>query len=376
MEKLNNPFVIGNYAGEHYFCDRVSESKELIDNILNGRNTVLVSHRRIGKTGLICHCFGQPEIRKKYNVFFVDILATMSLQEFVLALGKEIIKSLKPKSSRFFDSLKNIFTSLRGGFKIDAQTGDPTFEISLGDIDSPETTLDEIFRYLSTSEKPCVVAIDEFQQIGYYPEKNVEALLRTKIQHCPNCKFIFAGSEKDMLINMFNSPDKPFYQSATFMHIGKIDLSKYTDFVLGLFEENKKRIDESFVETAYNSVDGVTLYIQFIMNELYQIIPQKCEVTQILYDKSLETLLNKHSFVYTNTLSDLTVRQKEVLFALAKEDENFEITSAGFMKKHNLSSTSSIQASLKGLIAKKIVSVEDGRYVVSDRLFRLWMRKM
>lgn len=376
MEKLNNPFVIGNYAGEHYFCDRVSESKELIDNILNGRNTVLVSHRRIGKTGLICHCFERPEIRKKYNVFFVDILATMSLQEFVLALGKEIVKSLKPKSSSFFDSLKNIFTSLRGGFKIDAQTGDPTFEISLGDIDSPETTLDEIFKYLGTADKPCVVAIDEFQQIGYYPEKNVEALLRTKIQHCPNCKFIFAGSEKDMLINMFNSPDKPFYQSATFMQIGKIDLEKYTEFVAGLFEENKKKIAESFVETAYNSVDGVTLYIQFIMNELYQIIPQNGEVTQVLYDKSLETLLNKQSFVYTNTLSELTVRQKEVLFALAKEDEICEITSTGFMKKYNLSSTSSIQASLKGLTAKKIISVEDGRYVVSDRLFRLWMRKL
>ena len=376
MVKLNNHFVIGNYAGKHYFCDRVYESKELIDNILNGRNAVLVSHRRIGKTGLICHCFEQPEIRKKYNVFFVDILATMSLQEFVLALGKEIIKRLKPKSSRFFDSLKNVFTSLRGGFKIDTQTGDPVFEISLGDIDSPETTLDEIFRYLSTSEKPCVVAIDEFQQIGYYPEKNVEALLRTKIQHCPNCKFIFAGSEKDMLINMFNSPDKPFYQSATFMQIGKIELDKYKEFVVGLFEENKKKIAESFIETAYNSVDGVTLYIQFIMNELYQIIPQNGEVTQVLYDKSLDILLNKQSFVYTNTLSELTVRQKEVLFALAKEDENFEVTSAGFMKKYNLVSTSSIQASLKGLTAKKIISVEDGRYVVSDRLFRLWMRKL
>ena len=376
MKELNNPFVIGNYAGERYFCDRVSESKELIDNILNGRNTVLVSHRRIGKTGLICHCFEQDEIKKKYNVFFVDILATTSLQELVLALGKEIIKNLKPKSNRFFDSLKNIFTSLRGGFKIDAQTGEPTFEISLGDIDSPETTLDEIFRYLGGSDKPCVVAIDEFQQIGYYPEKNVEALLRSKIQHCPNCKFIFAGSEKDMLINMFKSPDKPFYQSATFMQIGKIDLDKYKKFVVSLFEENKKKIAESFVETAYNSVDGVTLYIQFIMNELYQIIPQKGEVTKELYDKALSNLLNKQSFVFTNILSDLTVRQKEVLFAVAKEDGDFEVTSFSFVKKHSLISPSSIQSSLKGLVTKKIVAAEEGRLVISDRLFRLWIRKL
>ena len=376
MKSLNNPFVIGNYAGEHYFCDRVYESKELIDNILNGRNTVLVSHRRIGKTGLICHCFEQPEINKNYNVFFVDILATTSLQEFVLALGKEIIRTLKPKSKKFVDYFKNIFVSLRGGFKIDAQTGEPSFEIGLGDIESPETTLDEIFKYLGNADKPCVVAIDEFQQIGYYPEKNVEALLRTKIQHCPNCNFIFAGSEADVLINMFNSQDKPFYKSATFMEIGRIDIEKYIEFAIGLFAENKKKISESFVEKAYNSVDGVTLYVQFIMNELYQIVPQNGAVNDELYDKALNILLDKQSFVYTNMFSDMTLRQKEVLMAMAVDEGGSEVMSSNFIDTYNLKSSSSVQSSLKGLITKKIVAKENGSYVISDRLFKLWLRRM
>ena len=376
MKSLNNPFVIGNYAGEHYFCDRVYESKELIDNILNGRNTVLVSHRRIGKTGLICHCFEQPEINKNYNVFFVDILATTSLQEFVLALGKEIIRTLKPKSKKFVDYFKNIFVSLRGGFKIDAQTGEPSFEIGLGDIESPETTLDEIFKYLGNADKPCVVAIDEFQQIGYYPEKNVEALLRTKIQHCPNCNFIFAGSEADVLINMFNSQDKPFYKSATFMEIGRIDIEKYIEFAIGLFAENKKKISESFVDKAYNSVDGVTLYVQFIMNELYQIVPQNGAVNDELYDKALNILLDKQSFVYTNMFSDMTLRQKEVLMAMAVDEGGSEVMSSNFIDTYNLKSSSSVQSSLKGLITKKIVAKENGSYVISDRLFKLWLRRM
>lgn len=375
MKELNNPFVIGNYAGEHYFCDRVSESKELINNILNGRNTVLVSHRRIGKTGLICHCFEQSEIRKNYNVFFVDILATTSLQEFVLFLGKEIISTLKPKNKKILDYFKNIFVSLRGGFKIDAITGEPTFEISLGDVSSPETTLDEIFKYLENADKPCVVAIDEFQQIGNYPEKNVEALLRTKIQHCPNCKFIFAGSEADILLNMFNSQDKPFYKSATFMEIGKIDLEKYKEFAISLFAENKKKISGKYVEKAYKSVDGVTLYAQFIMNELYQIVPPNSSVTDELYNNALDNLLNKQSFVYINMMSDMTLRHKEVLLAMAKDDSNSEIMSSDFIKTHNLKSSSSVQSSLKGLIARKTVVKEDGNYVIADRLFKLWLKK-
>lgn len=373
MKELNNPFVIGKYAGEHYFCDREIESNELIDNLLNSRNTVLVSERRLGKTGLICHCLGQKNIAKNYNIFSFDIYATNSFQEFVYVFGKEITKKLKLKGKKIIKKFLNIFTSLRGNFKIDANTGEPSFELSIGDIVSPETTLDEIFSYIDNSEKPCIVAIDEFQQIGKYSESNVEALLRTKIQHCPNCTFIFAGSEKDMLINMFNSAAKPFYQSATFMQLDKIDFEKYKTFAIGLFEENKKNISEDFVKLAYSKADGVTLYIQMIMNELYSITPKNGCVTQELFDMSFDTLLKKQSFMYVNILSDISIRQKELLFAIAKEGRTTEFTSGNFIKKYNLKSASSSQASLKGLIDRRLVNKDKDCYLISDRLFRWWL---
>ena len=49
----------------------------------------------------------------------------------------------------------------------------------------------EVFRYLEHADKPCLVAIDEFQVIAKYPENNVEALLRTQIQHCNNIVYFF-----------------------------------------------------------------------------------------------------------------------------------------------------------------------------------------
>lgn len=373
MAKLNNPFVIGTYAGEHYFCDRVAESKELISNILNGRNTVLVAHRRLGKTDLIRHCFEQPEIKKDHYVFFIDILATSSLEEFVLALGKEIINSLKPKSRKFLESLKNVFVSLRGGFRIDAITGEPAFELEIGDVVSAKTTLDEIFDYLNKADKPCVVAIDEFQQIGEYPESNIEALLRTKIQHCPNCHFIFAGSEPDMLINMFNNQDKPFYKSADFMQIDRIDLKKYTEFAMGLFSEHLKQIPAEIVHCAYHAVDGVTLYVQFIMNELFQLVAPHKTATHDDYLNAVDILLRKHSFVFQNTLSSLSLKQKELLYALARENRPVELTSSEFINKYRLRSASSVQSALKGLVSKKIITKENEIYVIADRLFRLWL---
>ncbi len=66
---INNPFVVGKYISDEYFCDREKETVTLIKHIKNGRNVALISPRRIGKTGLIEHLFNQDEIKQNYHTF-------------------------------------------------------------------------------------------------------------------------------------------------------------------------------------------------------------------------------------------------------------------------------------------------------------------
>lgn len=148
-------------------------------------------------------------------------------------------------------------------------TGEPGFDIGLGDIQAPQTTLDEIFAYLEAADKPCLVAIDEFQQIGTYMEENVEALLRTKIQQCRQTQFIFSGSKRHLMNNMFNSSSKPFYQSAICMGLGAIPEDAYTGFAIRMFEEREKRIDACVVKDVYRRFNGCTWFVQMMMNELF-----------------------------------------------------------------------------------------------------------
>ena len=142
MAAIHNPFIVGGYISPHYFCDREKETEQLIRNITNGRNVVIISTRRMGKTGLIRHCFYQNEIKEHYHTFFIDIYATSSLREFVFALGKEIFEKLKPKGMKFIERFFSVISSLRAGFKLDSITGEPTFDIGLGDIHAAEATLD------------------------------------------------------------------------------------------------------------------------------------------------------------------------------------------------------------------------------------------
>ena len=377
MENLTilNPFVVGRYVSDKYFCDREKETEFLIKQIENGRNIALISPRRMGKTGLVRHCFHQPSLSDNYYTFFVDIYATSSLAEFVYLLGKTIYEELKPKKTVWAEKFFQIITSLRVGFKMDAITGEPGLDIGLGDIQTPQTTLDEIFQYLEAADKPCIVAIDEFQQIGSYEEKNVEAMLRTKIQQCKQTLFVYAGSKRHLMSNMFHSSSKPFYQSAISMGLDPIPMDTYVEFANRLFEERGKHVSGELVENVYRLFDGCTWFIQMMMNELFALTghDETCSVEKL--DEARKNVIQAQEASYKDLLARLAPKQKLVLQAIAKERVVKGITSSTFIKKYNLPSASSVQAALKPLLKNDLVTQEGDSYRVYDYFFSEWLAR-
>lgn len=375
INKVKNPFIIGGYVSSEYFCDRDSETRELTASLLNGRNMVIVSPRRMGKTGLIEHCFHQKEIQKDYYTFFIDIYATGSIKELVFMLGKQIFTALKPKGKRFVEQFFATITSLRPAFKLDALTGQPVFDIGIGDIRQPELSLEEIFEYLEAADKPCLVAIDEFQQIAKYPENNVEAILRTHIQRCKNTTFVFSGSQRHMMENIFFSASRPFYQSASFLNLEPIALQAYSKFVQYHFNKAGKQISAECIERIYNLLEGHTWYLQALFNRLYEQLDSGETLTLEMADAVLHQTVESNRSVYQNMVSLLSERQKEAVFAIGKEGKASEITSAEFIRKHGLYSSSSVQSAVKQLLEKEMITKEGNVYQVYDRFFGLWLAK-
>ena len=371
--KVNNPFIVGKYLSDKYFCDRKEETKFLRKQIENGRDVALISPRRLGKSGLIQHFFAQNDIKEKYHVFFVDIYATTSLTEFVYTLGKEIYEQLKPQSTIWKEKFFQIITSFRVGFKLDAMSGAPSFDLGLGDIQIPQTTLDEIFAYIDESDKPCIIAIDEFQQIEEYPEKNVEALLRTKIQKCHRAQFIFSGSKRHVMSNMFNSPSKPFYQSAISMGLEPLPIDIYADFANHLFDERGKHIKREAIEQVWRLYDGYTWFVQMIMNELFALtnVDETCLADRI--DEARWNVIMAQEQSYKDLLSKLSPRQKMVLQAIAKEGVAQNITSGKFIKKYNLNSASSVQSAVKLLLKSDLLTQTERGYRVYDFFLSEWL---
>lgn len=371
---VRNPFIKSGYVSQEYFCGRKTESQNLIQEITNGNNLALISTRRMEKAGLIQHCFQSEGIRKNYYTFFVDIYATKSLRDFVFSLSKVILEGLKPFGKKalqhFWESVKSLQASV--SFDIN---GSPSLSLGLGDIQSANTTLDEIFHYLNNADKPCIVAIDEFQQVANYEEGNIEALLRTYIQHCNNARFIFAGSQRHVMGNIFMTASRPFYQSVSMMHLESIPLPEYVAFAQHHFENDGKQISSSVIEDVYNRFEGITWYMQKMLHTLYNMTSSgsTCDVDMV--DEALESVVDSFKYTYSEILFRMPEKQKELLIAITKEGKAQSITSGAFIKKYKLASASSVQSALKGLLEKDFITHEQGIYQIYDRFFGIWLKQ-
>ena len=373
---LKNPFVVMGKIPAELFCDRETESKKLIHSLTNGNNVVLISPRRMGKTGLIRFCYDSEAIRDDYHTFFVDILHTSNLLEFTYNLGRCIYKELVPKGKRFVKGFVQALKSISGKVSIDVLNGNPSFGIELGDIANPELTLEEIFGYLEHAGKPCIVSIDEFQQITHYPEKNIEALLRSHIQNMKNCSFVFAGSERSIMQEMFLSSARPFYQSADILELERIPFERYAAFVTRLFKERQRSVEGETIQYVYNLFRGHTFYMQKVFNEAFSNTEKEKNCNMDLIIAALDTILGDKETTYMEILSSVSEKQKPVLYAIAAEGVAKHVSAMAFSKKYALSSASSVQSAIRQLLDQNLITEVHKEYSVTDKFFALWINRI
>lgn len=370
---MNNPFVTNGYAGAAYFCDRVQETAVIRELLLNENNIALISPRRLGKTDLIWHVFDDKEIRRTHYCFVVDMYATKNLSDFVNMLGKAVMDELRPKGKKAWEKFMTIVSSLRSEISFD-MNGIPSWSIGVGSIQNPSVTLDEIFTYLNQADKPCLVAIDEFQQITRYEDKTVEATIRTYVQRCTNAHFIFSGSQRHMMNGMFTSPSRPFYQAVSIINLQPLNLEVYTDFCVGMFEAAGKHLDRAVVASLYERFEGVTSYMHRILNVLYSRTEKGSTCVIPMVDEALDFILRLSSDTYESLYYQMPEKQRMMFLAIAREGKASAVTSGKFINKHKLVSASSANSALKGLLEKDFITVDKNVYSLYDQFFALWLR--
>lgn len=368
----NNPFLISGYHSPKYFCDREQETKQITEALHNERNLTLIAPRRMGKTGLIKHVFHKLRAQEKNIItLYLDIYSTQNLKEFVQALASTVLGSLDSAPQKAISRIGKFLKSCHPVFTFDEITGLPEVSIDIAPA-KEEITLKEIFNYLQSSEKHCYIAIDEFQQIAEYPEKGIEALLRSYIQFLPTTHFIFAGSKEHVMQEMFLSAKRPFYQSTQTLIIDRIDEDVYFDFSSSFFMKQSRKLDKDTFSILYNEFEGHTWYIQSILNRLfsYPVHPDQDAV-----NFAINEIVSENEYSYQNLLAAYPAGSVRLIKAIAKDRIVPEINAGSFIAKHKLKAASSINTALRTLIKKEMVYKSITGYIVYDHFLAIWLRR-
>jgi len=368
--KLANPFLTAGYAGPAYFCDRKHETEELIRHLDNDRNTTLLSPRRYGKTGLIRHMLHLLSKRSGMKTVYVDLYPTRSLSDFARALAAAVVESVESPAEKVLKTVLSFARGFRPTMTIDGISGQPKFSFDINPANA-QSSLESILEYLRSRKGRTVVAIDEFQQIAEYPEKGVEALLRSKIQFMHNVGFVFSGSRLHMMAEMFHSPKRPFFNSTAAMSLDVIAKPEYFRFAASFFRKAGRILPEATFAAAYDRFEGITWYVQSVLKELYA--SAAARPTEKDVSAAVSHLVEENAQNYGFILSKCTPGAVELLRAVAAERVVAEPMSAEFGRKYGLRAPSSVRFALEALLNDELLYRRDDGYVVYDRFLAEWL---
>ena len=356
-----NPFLVTVYKSPEYFCNRTEETQRLVSAMKDGRNTVLYSLRRIGKSGLIKNTFHYLKESADYHLVYIDIFNTYNVDDFVNELVNQLLKINK---KQWYNQAVNFIKKFQPTISFNPTDGQAEFKLNFDKSDKSSYDLDQILTYFDNYNTKIIIAIDEFQQITNYPDKSFEGFLRSKIQFLNNITFIFSGSHQGIMTSMFLDHNRPFYQSADTMHLDKLNKDEYANFIADKFAETKKIIDKEQIIDILDWTNLHTYYTQNFCNRLWGKGIKKLSKDLVISVKKDILIDKEKNFGELRNL--LPSNQLSLLMAIGKNDGVSQPSAIEFISKHKLSSPSTVNSALKVLLDKELIYKSEGIYMIYD----------
>jgi AAA+ ATPase superfamily predicted ATPase len=373
---MMNPFVYGEQVGGENFCNREHEIKELTSEINSGQNIMIYSPRRFGKTSLIGEVLEKAKSKGILTVY-IDLFPVISEKDFV-SISLESISALLSRNSRnIFKKVRSFFKRLSPSLYVTvAEDGTPSVGINFSKTETlpaVEDIFNGLYNFTKEKNKKTVVVFDEFQQIGELEDTRIEKVLRGIIQNQREISYVFMGSKKHLIYDMFNNPARPFFKSTAHFPIKKIHRDIFSGFVRNKFLGANREIS---LETSMYIVDKAEAhpyYTQMLAHTVWEITGDSEKIENHQVDAAVKKILGREAAAFTNLWDNLTLKQKRLLLALALKKENEKVFSIQFLDTHGLGSSSTVQRGIKSLMAKGIIDREEETIEINDIFLKTWL---
>ncbi len=365
-------------AEDKAFLGREAETSILTRNIDTGVHTLLMAPRRFGKSSLARH------VIKKTNILYAEIDLFLAADKY--SIEHKILRAVRILLSKLSSPQETIVTWLGNYFKKMKKHWTISFSgVSLELIpeqkeDVPENileALDAVEHILSKSRQKAVLFIDEFQEITKLKEtKAIEGAIRNFAQRSKHLTFIFSGSNRHLLGEMFFDRARPFYELCDVIQLDRIPKQLYVKY---LKQVSKRTWGKVLADDVIDEILALTERHPYRVYDFCKTIWDHCAN----HDKSLTKqevidIWNKYIFANRKSIRAMLTRQsigKLKLLTLISFGYTTTLTSRRIQRLVNLSG-SAITQNLSSLAEEDMIEkTPEGEYHVIDPLIKWTLQK-
>ncbi|MBI4924880.1 MAG: hypothetical protein HY843_03065 [Bdellovibrio sp.] len=276
--------------------------------------------------------------------------------------------------SGFVEKIFKTLIHLKPVLSVDPISGLPTFSIDVGSELKPES-LQAILSLIEmkSKTKKIVVVMHEFQDIGNLKNANeVLAILRGQIQYQKNIPYLFSGSIRKKIDQIFTDAGSPLLKSALPMVVGPIPYEEFSVFILEKFQIEKKTINDELLKKIFTICRNISGDIQQFCEALWSVSAYQETLSHKTFDKALNLIFAREAQSYEIILSELTTFQLKCLDAIARHGGK-KVLSQELLKSAGGVAPASMKKALQRMLQRRFLLHDQGEYKFFNPFFRAWL---
>ncbi len=364
-----NPFKYGSIVIGKDFCGRKDLLKQIAGHIEASQNIVVLGERRIGKSSLIYEAVRKL---KGTSILYMDLLGIKSVDALCKRMLRAIV-TLEKRASWITKMIKTL-SHLRPTISADPVTSMPIVSFDAS-VDLKGNSIQEVLDLIESlsKNKRFVVVFDEFQDILKIREADEAiALLRSKIQFHRKIPYIFVGSIRHKMDEIFTSPGSPFFKSAIPITIDPLSYEEFSRFLTRRFQSGRRKVIDETLKQVFEIANNITGDVQQLCEVLWEVTPERDAVSPDKLKTALELIFTREQKSYETFIGLLTDFQFKCLTALAMEGGK-SVYSMNFVKAIGPHSSASVNRAITRMIDINILfkSGKEIRFV--NPFFKIWL---
>ena len=365
-----SPFKYGCTVSDEFFCRRPELERRMSEYIKSGQHVAVVGARRTGKSSLVLEAARKAKGRALFHVDFLDVRSRAEICSRMVASLSRL-----EASESWLAKMMKCLVRLRPTLSIDPRYGSPTVSIDARDAASPgslDCVLDALVA--QTSRRGVCAVFDEFQDVMNVDDgENAIAVMRSRIQLDTHTPYIFLGSARHKMLDIFLDSRSPFYHGAAMLDVGNIEADDFYAFLKGRFATGRRKFPREAFDAIAEAVRSTPGYIQEVCDAIWQTSSRGDAISKSDIRKALDVIFAREGEHFSFAIKQLTALQVQILTAIARRGGK-EIYSGDFLSFSGVKSTASVRRAMSRLVDEGLVYSIDGEWTIDNPFFAEWVR--